>query len=215
MDHRKGINFLKQILFVFFISLAACVKNFESALPESGVATSTTTTSTSTTTTTMALTVTSPSFSGGGSMAVGFSDTRLTQCAGANNFPGLSWSAGPTSTASYTIIVEDIDGGNWVHLNLSNISSASTSIATLAATANVVSFPSGIAGSNSWINVGGESRTSGWAGPCPPSGTHRYVFYVYAMSATHSAINDMTHSTFETTYGSQIVGKGTITGNYP
>jgi Raf kinase inhibitor-like YbhB/YbcL family protein len=67
--------------------------------------------------------------------------------------------------------------------------------------------PLGIAGRNSW------GRT-GYGGPCPPSGTHRYVFRVYAVAETlglsEGAPKDDVLSALET----ELLADATLTGLY-
>lgn len=95
-------------------------------------------------------------------------------CDGDDVSPPLSWSAGPDRTASYALIVDDPDapGGTWVHW-----------VAwSLPGTALEEALPADAddgprQGMNSWGRVG-------YGGPCPPSGTHRYFFKLYALDTT-------------------------------
>lgn len=160
------------------------------------------------------LIVTSPSFNDGNTLAAPYSDTRGAQCSGANNFPGLSWSDAPIGTVSFVVIVDDPDGGDWVHLNLYNISPAITSIAPIVAAGAVVTFPAGQVGNNSWVNVGGQPRTTGWAGPCPPASTHTYIFTVYALDRTLTSLNDTSRTEFVSLYSANILASGQITARF-
>lgn len=95
-----------------------------------------------------------------------------TQCNGDNYSPPLGWSGAPAGTESFLLTVIDPDGGNWVHWLLVDIP------ADLNALTEVVNgSEEGIAGRNSF---GGN----GYGGPCPPSGTHRYIFTLYALDTT-------------------------------
>lgn len=92
-------------------------------------------------------------------------------CDGANQSPPLSWKDTSTGTQSYALIVEDPDApqGSWSHWVLFNIPASTRQLNEGAL------IPTGaISGKNSW------NRT-GYNGPCPPSGTHRYFFRLYAL----------------------------------
>ncbi len=112
------------------------------------------------------LTIESPVFSGNSLIPSQYT------CDGANESPPLSWKDSSTETQSYTLFVEDPDapGGSWDHWVLFNIPA---SIKQLNEGALI---PQGaISGRNSW-------NKTGYSGPCPPSGTHRYLFKLYALN---------------------------------
>ncbi len=89
--------------------------------------------------------------------------------------PALSWSDIPQGTAALALVMEDPDApaGTWVHWVLFNIPA---SVAMLEeAVPDEERLPSGaVHGQNSWGDLG-------YGGPCPPSGTHRYFFRLYAL----------------------------------
>jgi Raf kinase inhibitor-like YbhB/YbcL family protein len=92
-------------------------------------------------------------------------------CQGDDFNPPLEISGVPGATKSLALIMDDPDapGGNWDHWLLWNISTDTLQIAEN-------SLPVGaVQGANSW----GKSV---YGGPCPPSGTHRYLFKLYALS---------------------------------
>ncbi len=91
-------------------------------------------------------------------------------CDGDDVSPALSIAGLPSDTVSLALIMDDPDApsGTWVHWVAYDIS-PSTGVPE-----GVESL--GTAGVNSW------GRT-GYGGPCPPSGTHRYVFTLYALDA--------------------------------
>jgi len=95
---------------------------------------------------------------------------------GRNISPPLQWSRGPTGTRSYALIMDDPDGprGRWVHWVMWNLHDS-----VLAAD---------IARQPHLDTAGGrlcQGRNSfgrfGYVGPCPPAGTHRYFFKIYAL----------------------------------
>ena len=92
-------------------------------------------------------------------------------CDGDNVSPELVWTGVPESTASLVLIVDDPDApvGVWDHWILFNIAPETAGIPQ--------GGTAGTDGSNSW------DRT-GYGGPCPPGGTHRYFFKLYALDTT-------------------------------
>ena len=92
-------------------------------------------------------------------------------CDGADISPPLAWSDPPQGTQSLALIMDDPDApvGTWDHWILFNIPADTRDLPEQA------SPPSGsVDGKNSW------GRT-GYGGPCPPRGTHRYFFKLYAL----------------------------------
>ncbi len=105
--------------------------------------------------------------------------------------PQLSWSAGPTGTMSYIVLMHDettvgdaayASPSDWAHWTAYNVGAATTSLDRDASAASALG--GGTEAVNTWGEFGmpGEDR---YRGPCPPDGTtHNYVFTVYALSAT-------------------------------
>ena len=119
----------------------------------------------------MTLTLTSPAF------AAGRPIPRQYSCQGQDQSPPLTWDEPPPGTAGWALIVDDPDapGGTWVHWVCYNLPAATRSLPAAASTA--ATWPDGTRnGTNSW-------GRSGYGGPCPPSGTHHYMFKLYALDA--------------------------------
>jgi Raf kinase inhibitor-like YbhB/YbcL family protein len=96
-------------------------------------------------------------------------DSKYT-CEGQNINPPLSIKDIPAGTKSLALIVDDPDAPmkTWVHWTVWNISPG---------TAEIVenSIPAGcVEGTTSFGSIG-------YGGPCPPSGTHRYFFKIFAL----------------------------------
>jgi Raf kinase inhibitor-like YbhB/YbcL family protein len=99
-------------------------------------------------------------------------------CAGDDISPALQWSGPPPDTASFALIMDDPDapGGTWVHWVVYNLPPDTHSLLA-SIPAEQESTGEGFQGSNSWGRLG-------YGGPCPPSGTHRYFFKLYALDTT-------------------------------
>ena len=117
------------------------------------------------------LTITSDSFVNGGSIPAKYS------CTGRNISPALAWGEPPAGTQSFALIMDDPDAplGTWVHWVLYNIPIERRSLQEdLPVTGKNIDPNAIFVGKNS-------SGDIGYDGPCPPSGTHRYFFKLYAL----------------------------------
>lgn len=100
-------------------------------------------------------------------------------CEGRDQSPPLAWSPGPTGTKSFVLIVDDPDAPDpkapkmtWVHWLLFNIPANVNQLPAAIAPADL---PAGTReGVNDW-------KRTGYGGPCPPIGRHRYFFKLYAL----------------------------------
>lgn len=96
-------------------------------------------------------------------------------CDGADLSPSLSWNDPPTKTQSFALIADDPDAprGTFVHWVVYDIPATVRELAEGVKAANTL--PSGgVQGKNDFGKIG-------YGGPCPPSGTHRYFFKLYAL----------------------------------
>lgn len=93
-------------------------------------------------------------------------------CQGANISPALQWSGVPSMTKSLALICDDPDapGKTWVHWVVYNLP---PNVTRLDENANIQS----LGGKEGMTDFG----STGYGGPCPPSGTHRYFFKLYAL----------------------------------
>ena len=95
---------------------------------------------------------------------------------GQNISPPLQWTPGPDGTKAYALIMDDPDvpSGTWVHWVAWNIRDVKL-LKSIARQPHVDTNKGRICqGANSFGRVG-------YDGPCPPVGTHRYFFKVYAL----------------------------------
>ena len=118
--------------------------------------------------------------------------------------PELSWGEPPAGTQSFALIMDDPDApvGTWDHWILFNIPASTRSLPE--------SLPvnSGFSnGNNSW------GRT-GYGGPCPPSGTHRYFFKLYALDEMLAISEGATKGELEKAMVGHILAKGELMGTF-
>ncbi len=120
----------------------------------------------------MTFKLTSDAFASGQSIPAKYS------CIGKNISPALTWTEPPTGTQSFALIVDDPDApmGTWVHWVMYNIPATTSSLPENFSAAGNTNI---LAGKNS-------SNHQSYDGPCPPSGTHRYFFKLYALDAALS-----------------------------
>jgi Raf kinase inhibitor-like YbhB/YbcL family protein len=113
----------------------------------------------------MNLTVTSTAFSANETIPAEYT------CDGAENTPTLTWSEVPKNTKSVALLVEDPDApkGTFTHWLVTNIEPTVTTIGP------GTSIPEGA------VAAKNDKGKEGYAGPCPPSGTHHYHFRVFAL----------------------------------
>jgi len=108
-----------------------------------------------------------------------FSDSNmipsLYTCDGKDISPPLSWTNAPQNTKSFVLICKDPDApmGTWIHWIIFNIPS------------HYQQLPPAIPRKREWQDAILQGKNSwdeyGYGGPCPPSGTHRYFFTLYAL----------------------------------
>lgn len=96
-------------------------------------------------------------------------------CEGADISPEMHWSGAPKETKSFTLICDDPDApmGVFTHWVIFNIPASEKGLKEGVETK--ATLPNGsIQGRTDFGRIG-------YGGPCPPSGTHRYRFRVYAL----------------------------------
>jgi len=194
----RQISFISLIL--ISIILASCTSSATST-PQSSVtstpASETAATELPATEATMSLTLTSDAFANGQSIPAKYS------CVGKNISPALSWNESPVGTKSFALIVDDPDApmGTWVHWVLFNIPASTQSLQENADSSAMT------AGKNS----SGNTR---YDGPCPPSGTHRYFFKLYALDSTLSLSPGATKEQVLKEMEGHILAQGELMGTF-
>ncbi len=143
------------------------------------------------------LTITSPAFTDKGIIPARFT------CDGQDVNPSLEWSTTPIGTRALALIMDDPDApvGTWVHWVVWNIRPDTPQI-------KENSVPDGaFQGLNSW-------KRNAYGGPCPPSGTHRYFFKLYALDITLDLPRTATKAELELAMQGHILAQGELMGTY-
>ena len=141
------------------------------------------------------MTLISPAFAQDEAIPLQFS------CDGDDLSPALAWTGIPEGTASLVLIMDDPDApvGTWDHWLLFDMQPDLEGLAQ-GATA-------GTEGNNSW-------NQTGYGGPCPPGGTHRYFFKLYALDITLDLPAGTAKGALEAAMEGQILGQTELMGTY-
>jgi len=146
------------------------------------------------------LEVTSTYFNEGEEIPAAFS------CDGDNESPDINWSGAPAATQSFAVSMLDPDAGNFVHWVVYGISESATGI------------PQGATDENDLADGGRQGENSrgevGYTGPCPPSGTHTYVFTVYALDTDIHLAAGVSLETLEGAMAGHILASGELRGRF-
>ncbi len=139
----------------------------------------------------------SPAFEHGRPIPVRFTDD------GENVNPELHLVGAPPQTESLALVMDDPDApmGTWVHWVVWGISPEDTVIPEGG-------LPAGAAeGLNSW-------GRSGYGGPSPPSGTHRYFFKAYALDTTLDLPSTVAKKELEAAMEGHVIARAQLMGTY-
>jgi Raf kinase inhibitor-like YbhB/YbcL family protein len=154
----------------------------------------------------MSLSITSPSFTHDSAIPKEFT------CEGRDISPALAWSGVPNGAKSLVLIVDDPDAPDpdapkmtWVHWVLYNIPAT---VSGLSQGVQAEDLPEGThEGVNSW------GRT-GYGGPCPPIGKHRYFHKLFALDTELTGLNAADKASLEKAMADHIIGKAELIGTY-
>ena len=129
-------------------------------------------------------------------------------CDGPDLSPPLSWSNPPAGTKSYALIADDPDApvGTWVHWVVWNIPAGTSSLKEEMDKAP--KFPDG---TRQGVN---DFKRTGYGGPCPPGGTHRYYFKLYALDSILDIPANATKANLEAAMKGHVLGQATLMGTY-
>lgn len=148
----------------------------------------------------------SPSF-----VPMGEMPAELT-CEGANVSPPLAWHEVPAGAKSLALIVDDPDAPDpaapktiWVHWVLYNLPPTATG---LPRGVQRVDLPKGTKeGVNDW-------KRTGYGGPCPPIGRHRYFHKLFALDVELPELSSPTKATLEQAMQGHVIAQAELVGTY-
>ncbi|HJV59605.1 MAG TPA: YbhB/YbcL family Raf kinase inhibitor-like protein [Albitalea sp.] len=131
-------------------------------------------------------------------------------CEGQDTAPPLAWSGVPDATRSLALIVDDPDAPDpahpqrtWVHWVLYDIPPDATGLPEGARP-----LPEGTReGVNDW-------KRTGYGGPCPPIGRHRYFFKLYALDRMLSDQHQPTKAALEKAMRGHVLAQCELLGTY-
>ena len=154
----------------------------------------------------MALTLRSKAFTDGGEIP-----TKYT-CEGEDIAAPLEWEGVPEEARSLVLIVDDPDAPDpkapkmtWVHWVLYNIPPGTTGLPEGAASADL--SPGTKEGLNDW-------KRTGYGGPCPPIGRHRYFHKLYALDTVLKEMDRPTKAQIEAAMRGHVIAKTELVGTY-
>lgn len=133
---------------------------------------------------------------------------RQYTCDGVNVSPPLEWTGVPRNAKTLAIIADDPDApaGTWVHWVLYNTPAKNIGfVENVPATENLKA--GGFQGKNDFGKIG-------YGGPCPPSGTHRYFFKIFAVDTELPLKAGAAKADVEKAMEGHIVGQGQLMGTY-
>ena len=124
-------------------------------------------------------------------------------CDGQNISPPLQIAETPENAKSLVLICDDPDapGKTWTHWTVWNIDPATTEIVEGTT----------LAGSTQGVTDFGEV---GYGGPCPPSGTHRYFFKLYALDTMLNMSYQAKKEDIEKAMAGHVIDQAQLTGVY-
>ncbi len=149
-----------------------------------------------------AMKLSSPAFDEGAMIPVKYT------CDGVDVSPPLKWSDAPAGVKSFALICDDPDApmGTWVHWVAYNIPPNVNELAEGVPAVDTLSD-----GTRQGIN---DFRKKGYGGPCPPGGTHRYYFKLYALDATIPVEAGMTKAKLLKAMQGHILSEAQLMGKY-
>ncbi|QJW98558.1 YbhB/YbcL family Raf kinase inhibitor-like protein [Frigoriglobus tundricola] len=154
----------------------------------------------------MSLTITSPAFQPGGEIPA----THTSE--GADTSPPLEWTGVPAGTKTLALIVDDPDAPDpaapkrvWVHWVLYNLPPDTT---RLPEAVPPDALPAGTCeGTNDW-------KRTGYGGPNPPIGRHRYFFKLYALDVALPDLKAPAKHDLEKAMRGHILASAEVIGTY-
>lgn len=133
-------------------------------------------------------------------------------CDGKDISPALSWTGIPEGTKSLVLIVDDPDAPDpaapkmtWVHWVLYNIPPSATGLTEGISEKDLP--PGTLQGINDW-------KRTGYGGPCPPIGTHRYFHKLYALNTVLPDLQHPAKAALEQAMQGHVIAQTELIGRY-
>lgn len=133
-------------------------------------------------------------------------------CQGEDISPDLRWEGIPENTKSLALIVHDPDVPSpdnpkriWVHWVLYNIPPDARGLSSGISAKELP--PGTLEGLSDW-------NTTGYGGPCPPKGRHRYFHTLYALDVLLKKLQDPTKSRLEDAMDGHVLARAELIGTY-
>lgn len=137
---------------------------------------------------------------------------RKYTCDGEDVSPPLAWSGVPEGTRSLVLIVDDPDAPDpqapkmtWVHWVLYNIPPQASGLPEAVASSDLP--PGTREGLNDW-------KRTGYGGPCPPIGRHRYFHKLYALDTILPDLGTPTKAELEAAMQAHVLAQAELVGTY-
>jgi len=154
----------------------------------------------------MAFALTSSAFAHNGAIP------RRHTCDGDDVSPPLAWTGVPDGARSLALIVDDPDAPDpkapkmtWVHWVLYDMPPGTTDLPEGGASRDL---PAGTReGINDW-------KRTGYGGPCPPRGRHRYFCKLYALDVVLGDLGKITKSRLEAAMQGHVLAQAELVGTY-
>jgi len=152
----------------------------------------------------MTLKLASPAFADAGEIPAKYT------CEGQDVSPPLAWSGVPANARSLALVVDDPDAPDpaaptmtWVHWVLYDLPPGAGTLPEGARTPP----PGTRQGSNDW-------QRTGYGGPCPPVGRHRYFFKLYALDALLPDLGAASKTKLEAAMKQHVIARAELVGTY-
>ncbi|MFZ5442548.1 MAG: YbhB/YbcL family Raf kinase inhibitor-like protein [Myxococcota bacterium] len=152
----------------------------------------------------MTLTLTSPAFQDGAELPAVFT------CEGDDESPPLSWSGAPAGTKSFVLIIDDPDAPDpaapkrvWLHWAVYNLPASCHGLEQ-----NVRQLPRGA------LEGVTDSGRTGYGGPCPPIGRHRYFHRLFALDTVLPDLHTPKRKQLEAAMEGHVLATAVLMGTY-
>jgi Raf kinase inhibitor-like YbhB/YbcL family protein len=158
-----------------------------------------------------------PVFSGENTMTIKITSTAFKEgemipskytCDGENISPQIAWTNFPDKTKSFVLISDDPNApmGTWVHWVVYNIPANVSELKE--------KFPKDAKSDDGTMQGTTDFKRIGYGGPCPPSGTHRYYFKIYALDTILKVKPGLTKNEILNEMQGHILAEGQLMGKY-